>query len=64
MYANALPASFNTRYENSVFLTATGEFITRQFREGRIPLEFDGTPDACDKLRSENGKPSVLIVIA
>ena len=36
MYANALPASFNTRYENIDFFDSDGEFITRQFRESSI----------------------------
>jgi hypothetical protein len=39
MYANALPASFNTRYD--VFFDSDGEFITRQFREGSIYTHND-----------------------
>ena len=35
VYVNALPASFNTRYENHAFFDSHGEFITRQIREGR-----------------------------
>jgi hypothetical protein len=41
MYANALPPSFNTRYENRVFFDSDGEFITRQFREGSIYTHND-----------------------
>ena len=34
VYANSMPASFNTRYENRIFFDSDGEFITRQFRQG------------------------------
>ena len=34
VYVNALPASFNTRYENRIFFDSDGEFIIRQFRQG------------------------------
>jgi hypothetical protein len=41
MYANVLPASFNTRLENRVFFDSDGEFITRLFREGSTYTHSD-----------------------
>ena len=40
-YANSLPASFNTRYANRAFFDSDGEFITRQFRQGRTYTHND-----------------------
>src|SRR5215470_20118179 len=34
VYMSALPASFNTQYENRIFFDSDGEFIVRQFRQG------------------------------
>jgi hypothetical protein len=41
LYFESIPASFNTRYENRRFFDSDGEFITRQFFQGKTYTHND-----------------------